>query len=227
MDRLWLSSCTVFTVPIRSEGVRVKLSRFFVLLLLVGLAASVATADGIDPTVVIRQVDPPPVAITDAWGTIGVFATPQQNVFAFQNDTGFTLTSLSVTLFGISLPLDFSFGENPGAGIFADTQLIENDNNSFTLIFSGVDADHTGLLPAVCSTGGIEVLASSYCQQCVGGIYSLVFDFSDVPANLLNQAVVVGAATVSAPEPGTLVLMSAGLVGLAAFRKRRAVLQNQ
>jgi len=204
----------------------VKLSRLFVLLVLVGFTASAALADGIDPTVVIRQVDPPPVAITDPFGTIIVSATADQNVFAFQNDTGLTLVSLSVTLFGLTVPLDFSFGEDPGAGIFANTQLTQNNNGSFTLLFSGLDADHTGLLPAVCNTGGIEVLASSYCQQCVGGIYSLVFDFSDVPADQLKNVLVVGAATVSAPEPGTLMLLSAGLVGLLGLRKRKAALPN-
>jgi PEP-CTERM motif len=203
----------------------VKFSRLFVLLVLVGLTASAAMADGIDPTVVIRQVDPPPVAITDPFGTIGVFATASQNVFAFQNDTGETLVSLSVTLFGLNLPLDFSFGENAGDGIFADTSVTENSNGSTTLLFSGLDADHTGLLPADCSNGGLEFLAAnpnSFCPQCTGGVYSLVFDFTGVPSG----ALVVGAATVSAPEPGTLILLSAGMVGLFGLRKRKAALQN-
>ena len=156
-------------VPIRLEGVRVKFTKLFILLALVTVTASVAMADGIDPTVVIRRVDPPPVAITDPYGTIGVFATPGQNVFAFQNETGLTLTSLSLTVLGLNIPLDFSFGENPGDDIFSSTQVVQNANGSFTLTFFGVDATHTGLLPAVCTTGGIEVLANSYCQQCVGG----------------------------------------------------------
>ncbi|MBS1839635.1 MAG: PEP-CTERM sorting domain-containing protein [Acidobacteria bacterium] len=207
-----------------------KFSKLFVLLLLVGLTASAAMADTIDPTVVIRQVDPPPVAITNPFGTIPVFATANQNVFAFQNDTGLTLVSLSVTLFGLNMPLDFSFGENPGDGIFANTQLHQNDNGSFTLIFSGVDANHTGLLPAICNTensnededgnwdGNWDEDGS--CPQCVGGIYSLEID------GIPSGAIVGGSATVSAPEPATLLLLSAGLVGLAGLRKRRAAVQN-
>ncbi len=202
-----------------------KFSRFLVLLVLVGLTASAAMADGIDPTVVIRQVDPPPTPITDPFQTFGVFAMGTANNggvvdVAFQNQTGLTLVSLSLTLIGLNAPLDFSFGENAGGDIFANTQLIQNGNGSFTLIFSGVDDSHTGLLPAVCNTGGIETLANSYCQQCIGGIYSI--EIAGIPTG----AIVAGAATVSAPEPATLMLMSAGLVGLAAFRKRRAVLQN-
>jgi len=201
----------------------VKLSRLFVLLVLVGFTASAALADGIDPTVVIRQVDPPPVAITNPSGTIGVFVagtTAPTVAFAFQNDTGVVLTSISVTLFGLSEPLDFSLGDNPGDGIFKDAWSVVNPNGTTTLFFANVDESHTGLLPAVCNIGGIEVLASSYCQQCIGGIYS--FEFTGIPLG----DIVVGAATVSAPEPGTLMLLSAGLVGLLGLRKRKAALQS-
>jgi hypothetical protein len=201
------------------EGVRVKLSKIFVLLALVGIAASAAMADGVDPTVVIRQVDPPPTPITDPNGTIGVFATAQQNIFAFQNDTGVTLLSLTVTLFGLNTPLDFSFGENPGDGIFANTFSFVNSNGSTTLMFSGIDEFHTGLLAAACNeeTNTDNDLDA---DDCVGGIYSIEID--GIPVG----AVVVGSATVSAPEPGTLVLLFAGLAGLAVLGKRRIALQN-
>jgi hypothetical protein len=49
--------------------------------------------------VVVRKVDPPPIVITSPTETFDIFATVKNNVFAFQNDTGITLTSLTLDLF--------------------------------------------------------------------------------------------------------------------------------
>jgi hypothetical protein len=200
-----------------------KFSRIFLLLALVGLSTTAAMADAIDPTVVIRQVDPPPpTSVTDPFGSFGVFATALLPVDSFQNDTGVVLTSISVTLFGIP-PLDFSPGDQvpdpalelPNEFPFLSATKTVNGDGSTTLTFFGLDATHLGLLPSDCNLD-----SDMDADDCVGPIYGIAFD--GIPAG----AFVTGVATVSAPEPATLLLLSTGFLGLAAFRKRRASLQN-
>jgi len=192
----------------------VKFSKLFVLLALIVLAVSVAKADTIDPTVIIRQVDPVPVPITDPNGTIPLSFSATANVFAFQNDTGTLLYSLSLTLFGFPQGLDFNFGTNPGDGIFSSFAKTVNQDGSQSLLFFGIDDSHTGLLPSTaCSLEGDgDADADDFC----GPVYTIEID--GIPANDF----VFGTATVSTPEPATLLLLSTGLVGLAAFRRRRS-----
>jgi len=52
-----------------------KASRILCVPTLAGFAATVAMADGVDPTVVIRRVDPPPIAITSPDQTFNILAT--------------------------------------------------------------------------------------------------------------------------------------------------------
>ena len=196
----------------QSEGVLVKFSKLFLSLALVFLAVSAAKADTIDPTVIIRQVDPVPVPITDPNGTIPLSFSANANVFGFQNDTGTLLYSLSLTLFGFPQGLDFNFGTNPGDGIFSSFSKTINQDGSQTLLFFGIDDTHTGLLPSTgCNLAG-DGDADDFC----GPIYTIEID--GIPANDF----VFGTATVSTPEPATLLLLSTGLVGLAAFRRRRS-----
>jgi hypothetical protein len=203
--------------------VPLKFSRLLLLLALVGLSATAAMADAIDPTVVIRQVDPPPpTSVTDPFGSFGVFATALLPVESFQNNTGLVLTSISLTLFGIP-SLDFSPGDqvpNPALELpnefpFLTATKTVNDDGSTTLTFFGLDATHLGLLPSVCNLD-----SDTDADDCVGPIYGIAFD------GIPTGAFVTGVATVSAPEPATLLLLSTGFLGLAAFRKRRASLQN-
>ena len=195
-----------------TEGVLVKFSKLFLLLALVVLAVSVAKADTIDPTVIIRQVDPPPVAITDPNGTIPLSFSANANVFGFQNDTGTLLYSLSLTLFGYPQGLDFNFGDNPGDGIFSSFSKTLNQDGSQTLLFFGIDDSHTGLVPSF----GCNLESDGDADDFCGPVYTIEID--GIPANEF----VFGTATVSTPEPATLLLLSTGLVGLAAFRKRRS-----
>ena len=206
-------------------------SRLFLLLAVLAFAVSVASADAIDPTVIIRGTDPPPIPITNPHQTFTFTATSTILDIAFQNDTGVLLRSLSLALTGTDAfgnPLAFSFGDNPGDGIFANFNSSVNGNTT-TLFFFGVDGTHTGLVPAVCSGGSgddnSQVNQNNQGNQdgtkvkCVGGVYDI--EFAGIPPG----GIVHGTGTVSTvgtPEPAALFLFSAGLAGLAAFRKRRS-----
>lgn len=198
-----------------------KFSRLVILLVLVGLTASAAMADGIDPTVVIRQVDPPPIAITDPFGSFSFLASTGTGI---QNETGLTLVSISLTFFTISPNndvLDFNAGPQID-GIFpftSSSKTVNPFNGSTTLTFFGLDETHLGILSAACNEE-TNTDNDHDADDCSGPIYSIEVD--GIPPGDL----VVGVATVSAPEPATLMLLSAGLVGLAAFRKRSPVVQN-
>lgn len=190
-----------------------KALKLVVLLAVVVLAASVAKADVIDPTVIIRQVDPPPVAITDPNATIPLAFSANQNIFAFQNDTGSLLNALSLTLFGFPQGLDFNFDpSNFEQGIFSSFAKTQNQDGSQTLLFYGIDDSHTGLLPSTGCSVDDDADADDFC----GPVYTIEID--GIPANDF----VFGTATVSTPEPATLLLLSTGLIGIAGLRRRRS-----
>lgn len=206
-----------------------KLYKLCGLLAVIALTASVAAADGIDPTVIIRQVDPPPIAITDPNQTFSFTASapiggPVVTVLdaAFQNDTGVLLQQLTLILTGtdaLGNPLAFSFGDNPGDGIFSGfTSTV--DGNTTTLHFFGVDGNHTGLVSSVC--GGIDNELEEG-PSCIGPVYDIQFGILNA-GDTLNGDTINGTGVVSpiaTPEPTTLVLFSAGLAGIAALKKRR------
>jgi len=183
-------------------------------LLLIALTASIASADGIDPTVVIRDPLGTPIPITSPNQTFTFTATSTNLDILFQNQSGVLLTSLSIVLTGTDAfgnPLDFSFGSDPGDAIFADfTKTVLG--NTTTLLFFGVDPTHSGLLPAVCTSGDEFEIEEE--TECIGGIYDI--QFAGIPVG----GTVNGSATVATPEPTTLLLLSAGLIGIAGVRRR-------
>ena len=201
-----------------------KASRILCVLALAGFAATVAMADGVDPTVVIRRVDPAPLAITSPDETFDLFATKHHNIFAFQNDTGVTLTSLTLDLFAGSAGLLYSCGDFAGADIFSTCTSSSGADGATIISFFGAVGNFTGLDAATCSSEdkgrGDDLNApkdnnNDDKETCVGGIFSLEFD------GIPNGAQVRGTGTVSAPEPVTSVLLVSGLLGLAGRLKRR------
>jgi hypothetical protein len=201
-----------------------RLSRILVVLALAGFAASAVLADGVDPTVVIRRVDPAPLAITSSNETFDLSATKEHNLFAFQNDTGVTLVSLTLDLFAGNVGLTYSCGDFAGADIFSSCTASSGANGATIISFFGIGNGFSGLDAATCGTddegGGDDIHAPTNNNQdekpsCTGGIFSLEFD------GIPNGAKVQGTGTVSAPEPMTSVLLVSGLIGLAGLRKRR------
>jgi len=199
-------------------------SRIVVLLALAGFAASAAMADGVDPTVIIRKVDPPPIAITSPNQTFDLFANAPHNVFAFQNDTGFILTGLTLDLFAGTSSLLYSCGDFAGGDIFANCNASAGSNGDTILSFFGVGNGFTGITPATCTVedkGKGDDLHAPFDnnhdekQTCVDGVYSLEFD------GIPKGAIVHGSGTFATPEPMTAALLLGGLAGLAGFRKRR------
>ncbi len=143
----------------------------------------------------------------------------------FQNDTGITLTGLSLDLFPGNLAFVFTCGNNAGLDIFANCTSKSGSHGDSLLSFFGVGNGFSGLTAATCTKGGDDDQGDNDSQgddgpSCVGGVFSLVFQApsSEVP----NGAQVLGTGTVSAPEPMTSVLLVSGLLGLAGLRKRRA-----
>lgn len=204
---------------------RLKISGVLAVLLLAGFAASTALADGVDPTVVIRRVDPAPLPITSTNETFNLFATMNNNIFAFQNDTGVTLTGLTLDLFAGHAGLVYSCGGFAGADIFSNCTATPGSDGATIISFFGVGNGFTGLDAATCTNDdkgkGDDLHApkdnnNDDKTSCTGGIFSLEFD------GIPRGAQVRGTGTVSTAEPMTAVLLVSGLFGLAGFLKRRA-----
>src|SRR5260370_42554736 len=121
------------------------------------------------PAVIIRPVEPPQVPITDPNGTIPLSFSASQNIFAFRNDTGTLLYSLSLTLFGFPQGLDFNFGTNPGDGIYSSFSKPINQDGSQTLLFFGIDDFHTGLLPST----GCNLDSDGDADDFSGPVYTI------------------------------------------------------
>jgi len=198
--------------------------------LLLGLIASSAMGDSVDPTVVIRQIDPPnPIAITQPGQVFPFLAFGNPNNTAdvpVQNQTGQTITSVTLTLFGTNIltgdSLSFSCGESEESDPFAECGAAQGQNGSTVLTFSG----GVGMLAAV---SGIELeslfLSSNQppgsCTNCQGGIYDIEFGGADFTTGSIVLGFGTGSVgTAPVPEPGSALLLLSGLIGLAAWWKR-------
>jgi len=177
-------------------------------------------ADGADPLISVRRVDPAPIAITSPTQTFLIFFIAGSSPvfdFAFQNDTGVTLTSLTLRLAqGLTYNCDPTF---LSADIFSTCGTSPGPLGSTTVAFSGTGGLFTGLDAASCtpnnSGDGDDDNDWDDKPSCTGGIFSIEF------SGLTPGEVVLGTGTVGVPEPMTAALLFSGLVGLAGFRKRR------
>jgi hypothetical protein len=128
-----------------------RVSRALLGLAIAACAAVGVRADAVDPTVIIRRVDPKPVVITSPNQIFDLFANTQQNIFAFQNATGMTLTSLTLDLFGQNVSLLFSCGSFAGGDIFANCTSTQGSQGDYLINFSGVGNGFTGIEAATCT----------------------------------------------------------------------------
>jgi hypothetical protein len=213
-------------VEVTQGGCALRFSRVILALALAGFATSVAMADAVDPTVIIRRVDPAFTPIFSVDQILIVTATAQNPIFSFQNDTGFLLTSMTLKFSSNGGTLAFSCGENPGADIFQDCSETSGPNGTNIVTFSGVGEGFSGLESGVCTSDDEHVPNGNAfgwyknhpkTPNCEGGIFSL--EFGQIPAN----TTIFGIGTVATPEPMTAVMLISGLAGLAGLRKRRTV----
>lgn len=198
--------------------------------LVVGLMASVAMADSVDPTVVIRGQDPPnPIAVTRSGQTFVFTATPNNNIVTFQNQIGQTITSLTLTLFGINIftgnNLTFSCGEDAGGGFFDGCSSSQGPLGSTVVSFTGgigLASAVSGIEPELLSSFNYSSGGSGACgNNCVGGIYEIVFGGADFTQGSIVLGFGTGdVGTAATPEPASGLLLLGGLAGLAAWRKR-------
>jgi PEP-CTERM motif len=214
----------LYSTDTSPRGCSLRVSRALLGLAIAAFAAVGVRADAVDPTVIIRRVDPKPVVITSPNQTFDLFANTQQNIFAFQNATGMTLTSLTLDLFGQNVSLLFSCGSFAGGDIFANCTSTQGSQDDYLINFSGVGNGFTGIEAATCTIDdkgigdGLHAPFDNNSDDklvCTGGIYSLEFD------GIPHGAIVRGTGTFETPEPATAVLMLGGLAGLVGLRKRR------
>jgi hypothetical protein len=82
-----------------------------------------------------------PIAITSPDQTFDITANASHNVFAFQNQTGVTLTSLTLDLFGANIELLFSCGDFAGDDIFSTCSSHPGSGTDTTLV-SAIGCEH-------------------------------------------------------------------------------------
>ena len=209
-----------------------NVSRILLAFVLAGFAASVAMADGADPLVSVRKVDPAPIAITSPNQTffISLVVDPgQTGLFALQNDTGVTLTSLTLDLAAnltftcepdfLTFDIFSSCNASPGLGPLGSTVVAFSGTGG---IFTGLTASScTGSNPNPWDNNGPDGDGDFDDRTCTGGIFSIAFynNSNTTPHPVTDR--IFGFGTVGVPEPMTATLLVSGLVGLAGLRKRR------
>jgi hypothetical protein len=236
----------------------VKLIRFFVVVAFLGISASLALADGIDPLVGIKPGGgSTPITVTNPNPTFSLVVVqdpgnasvcsiagdtcavvPPNNPGAgmlpvFQNQTGSTLTMLTIFIANGTLPLTFSC--NPAeASIFSSC--------SPTLVAGGTDVTFsggTGVAPATFGFKSDNDSDDSFCHEVgpsgpgcsddfgfIGGEFAVDIEgvLSPDPTSDLPVGTNIQGATITSPEPGSALMLLFGMLALGLTKVvRRAV----
>ncbi len=182
---------------------------FYTALMLSALAAPVFAAD---PTLsIVASANP---AEQGSVIDLDVQVSDVSDLFGYQ----FTLSFNAAVLQAIGVT-EGSFLASGGGTTFADGGTIDNAAGSISFVFSTL----IGAVPGVSGSGSL-----AHISFAVADVGSSVMSFSDV--ELVNSslgAINVTAQpltlqTVAVPEPSSYLLFGAGLVGLAALRRRHA-----
>ena len=206
-----------------------KLSRWFVVLVLLGLSSSTALADGLDPVMKLggSNLSTGLVSGNDLNFTFTVHGSDftgvgQTEQFDFINATGQTAmgVDLLVTLLSGTPSLTFSCENVSGSGYFTGCSVTPLSSTQTLISFFGPDTGEGGF-------GGIPNAPDMTCD----GIHSCSTetagaDFgvfvTDVNGDLFTLGQGQGFAvqgTLSVPEPSTVLLLLAGVVLLFLFRR--------
>jgi hypothetical protein len=190
-----------------------KLSRILCTVALVGLSlglsAAVAHADGTDPTVKVNRTPTDPVCDpntdVDCIGEGGALALNLNGTTTINIGGSHDLTFLSVTFAGV---------DGDGYTCFTDifvacTSIFHQVPGGFTVtdFFSGG--------PGNCMNNGDEIPAGGFCSGSLdpGDQITIQGIFPDGTGPV--------GAIVSAPEPGSILLMGLGLTALFAISRKR------
>jgi len=200
----------------------VKLVRSALVVVLLGFSASVVLADGVDPLVGIKSgggstpitiTDPNPTVTATAGTTGCIIAGDTCVVDVFQNQTGSTLTNLTIfittTLVGGN-PLNFTCNdaETEAFGIFGSC-LATVVSGGTDLFFSG----GTGVAPAT-----FECPAEFEGCFFVGGEFAVDIEgtITELPPNTS-----ITTQVITSPEPGSALMLLFGVVAFALTKVAR------
>ena len=234
----------------------VKLIRFFVVVAFLGIAASLALADGVDPLVGTKSGGgSTPITLTNPNPTFDLTVVQDPGILGatgpgpicsisgdtcavdpnthmlpvFQNDTGVTLTS--ITLFIQNQPVNAP-------------QLTYQCNTAETSIFANCSTASVAGGTDVTLSGGPGVPAfvfrsdddpdDSFCQNAgptgpgcsddfVGGEFAVDIEgiISGDPTNDLPAGTNIQGAVVTSPEPGSALMLLFGMVAFALIKVAR------
>jgi hypothetical protein len=224
----------------------VKITRFLVLVALIGLTCSVALADGVDPLVgtksgggstPITLTNPNPtfdlVTVQSSVCTIAgdtcavVLSGPDAGMLpVFQNDTGVTLTSITLFIQNSTTPLTYQCNTNE-TSIFANcSTAIVAGGTDVTLsggpgvaafVFKSDDDSDDSLCQEVGPTG------AGCADDFVGGEFAVDIEgiISGDPTNDLPAGINIQGTVVTTPEPGSALMLLLGMVALALTKVAR------
>jgi hypothetical protein len=182
----------------------VKILRWYLILMIVGLSSSVALADGIDPALGVKGDGD-----ATAWtGTLTVLMNPNTpGVFCSGGFCDFTSqtfdSDVNITNF------DYLFSQSQGTPANNPFSVVEGSIFPTLTIISDVDTAH----PEAILSGGIICAVST--EVCPGG----TIDFFLETDGAVEGTTVTYTSNV--PEPGTFILMLAGFGAMGFGRLRQ------